>query len=107
MDAVLGALNAAHLGEPAYAETLQSTIVLDVRTPDSLLPARRTDERPELQSSVWNSQAFFPVRRHGGMDNARGTAPFVQQISVRTVQTRRAWAPQRSLAAGPMRSCCS
>lgn len=59
-------LNAAHLGEPSYAETLQPTIVLDVRTPDSLLPARRTDEGPELQSSGWNSQAFFPVRRHGG-----------------------------------------
>ncbi|WP_156759148.1 hypothetical protein [Microbacterium karelineae] len=37
-DAVLGAVNASALGEPAYLEALRDTIVLDVRTPDSDLP---------------------------------------------------------------------
>ena len=37
-DAVLGAINAAHMGESTHLESLRSTLLIDVRTPDSLHP---------------------------------------------------------------------
>lgn len=36
-DAVLGAVNSARLGEPAYLDALQGTILLQGRTPESLM----------------------------------------------------------------------
>ncbi len=43
-DAVLGAINAAHLGEVKYLDALSSTFVLQRLTADSLLPSE--SERP-------------------------------------------------------------
>jgi hypothetical protein len=37
-DAVLGAVNAAHKGNPEHYEALKSTILLEMRTPDSRAP---------------------------------------------------------------------
>ncbi len=37
-DAVLGAINAAYLGDGSYLEALSSTLVLERRTPESRLP---------------------------------------------------------------------
>lgn len=45
-DAVLGSINAAHLGYSAHLEALQSTILLMERTPESLTPSGWASERP-------------------------------------------------------------
>lgn len=45
-DAVLGSINAAHLGNPTHLAALQSTIVLEQRTPESLNPSEWASERP-------------------------------------------------------------
>ena len=66
-DTALGAINSAHRGDTTYVEALGSTILLEMRTPDSLDPDGWADERPWIQPSGWSSKAFFPVRRNGGM----------------------------------------
>lgn len=43
-DAVLGAINSAHLGEKKYLEALSSTFLLQRRTADSMFPSE--SERP-------------------------------------------------------------
>ncbi|GAA1483765.1 hypothetical protein [Brachybacterium fresconis] len=45
-DAVLGSINAAYLGNPAHLAALQSTILLEQRTPESLTPCAGASERP-------------------------------------------------------------
>lgn len=45
-DAVLGAVNASHLGEPDLLECLQETIVLEKQTLDSLPHDVETSEKP-------------------------------------------------------------
>ncbi|PWJ61992.1 hypothetical protein [Rathayibacter iranicus] len=48
-DAVLGAINAKHLGESSHIDKLRSTLIVETRTPDSLNPEggqTEEDERP-------------------------------------------------------------
>lgn len=45
-DAVLGAVNASYTGEHEYLDLLRDTILIEKRTPESLEPDSRQNERP-------------------------------------------------------------